>query len=202
MSSFLADARALGAVVREESTITALANDIVAFPDDQSGFNLILSSRLVPNSVYQNEPSNISTAYKRLLSQGIPAVLGHLVAGGQVAANANISSAINPAWRSAKTHVIATQRWGDTLSASDVQALRRNFTATVRPVLAELAGGASSGSYSNEADVLEPNFAVTFYGPNYSRLESIKAAYDPNDLFIVPTGVRSEHWDADGMCRV
>ena len=69
-------------------------------------------------------------------------------------------------------------------------------------MLAELAGGACSGSYSNEADVLEPNFAATFYGPNYSRLESIKAAYDHNDLFIVPTGVGSEHWDAEGMCRV
>jgi hypothetical protein len=84
----------------------------------------------------------------------------------------------------------------------DVQALRWNFTATVQPVLAELAGGASSGSYSNEGDVLEPNFSVTFYGPNYPRLESIKATYDPNDLFIVPVGVRSEYWDAEGMCLV
>jgi Berberine and berberine like len=88
------------------------------------------------------------------------------------------------------------------LSVSNVRALRKNFTATVQPVLSELAGGASSGSYSNEGDVLEPNFAVTFYGPNYPRLESIKASYDTNDLFIVPTGVRSEHWDAEGMCQV
>jgi Berberine and berberine like len=88
------------------------------------------------------------------------------------------------------------------LSAADVQALRRNFTDTVRPVLSNLAGGASSGSYSNEADVREPNFQVTFYGPNYSRLESIKVVYDPNDLFIVPTGVRSEHWDAEGICQI
>jgi Berberine and berberine like len=94
------------------------------------------------------------------------------------------------------------QAWDDTLSAAEVQALRKNFTASVRPVLSQLAGGESSGSYSNEGDVLEPNFAVTFYGPNYSRLESIKALYDPNDLFIVPTGVRSEHWDAEGMCQV
>ncbi|KAI0248041.1 hypothetical protein BJV78DRAFT_1156791 [Lactifluus subvellereus] len=183
MSSFLDDARALGAVVQEESTVTAPANDLVEFPDDQSGFNVVISSRLVPNSVYLNAPSNISTAYKWLLSLGVPAALGHLVAGGQVAANANISSAINPAWRSAKTHVIGVQLWNDTLSVDDVQALRRNFTATVQPVLAELAGGASSGSYSNEGDVLEPNFSVTFYGPNYSCLESIKAAYDPNDFF-------------------
>jgi hypothetical protein len=86
------------------------------------------------------------------------------------------------------------------LSATDVQALRKNFTATARPALAGLAGGESSGSYSNEGDLLEPNFQVTFFGPNYARLEKIKAVYDPKDLFIVPVGVRSEFWDAEGMC--
>ena len=86
------------------------------------------------------------------------------------------------------------------MPAADVQALRKNFTAIARPVLAGLAGGESSGSYSNEADVLEPNFRVTFFGANYPRLEKIKAAYDPNDLFIVPVGVRSEFWDSEGMC--
>ena len=80
--------------------------------------------------------------------------------------------------------------------------MRKNFTATVRPVLSRLAGGESSGSYSNEADVLEPNFSVTFFGRNYPRLERIKAAYDPNDLFIVPVGVRSEFWDPEGMCTI
>lgn len=88
------------------------------------------------------------------------------------------------------------------MSAADVQAFRKNFTATARPVLAGLAGGESSGSYSNEGDVLEPNFRVTFFGPNYARLEQIKAVYDPNDLFIVPAGVRSEFWDSEGMCTV
>ena len=88
------------------------------------------------------------------------------------------------------------------MSAADVQALRKNFTATARPVLAGLAGGESSGSYSNEGDVLEPKFRVTFFGANYPRLEKIKAAYDPNDLFIVPVGVRSEFWDPEGMCTI
>jgi hypothetical protein len=88
------------------------------------------------------------------------------------------------------------------LSAADIQVLRKNFTATIKPVLAELAGGESSGSYSNEGDVLEPNFQVTFFGRNYPRLEKIKAEYDPKDLFIVPAGVRSELWDSDGMCTI
>jgi len=88
------------------------------------------------------------------------------------------------------------------LSAVDVQALRKNFTATARPVLVGLTGGESSGSYSNEGDVFEPNFRVTFFGSNYPRLEKIKAAYDPNDLFIVVVGVRSEFWDDEGMCTI
>lgn len=80
--------------------------------------------------------------------------------------------------------------------------MRKNFTVTVRPVLAGLAGGKFSGSYSNEGDVLEPNFRVTFFGRNYRRLEKIKTKYDPNDLFIVPVGVRSEFWDPEGMCTI
>ena len=98
--------------------------------------------------------------------------------------------------------MIAVQGWDDPLPAADVQALRKNFTATARPVLEELAGGECSGSYSNEGDVLEPNFSVTFFGPNYPRLKKVKAAYDPNDLFIVPAGVRSEFWDSEVMCTI
>jgi hypothetical protein len=46
------------------------------------GFNTILSSCLVPGSVYSNVLKSIGPAYKQLLSQGIQSVLGLLVAGG------------------------------------------------------------------------------------------------------------------------
>ena len=126
MSSFLADAAKLGAIVQGETTVTTFANDIVGFPDDPAGFNSILSSRLVPASVYSKSPESVGPAYKRLLSQGIPTrcldssrcwrcvsfsegVLWSYskltVNVGKVAANAHIDSAVNPAWRSAKTHV-------------------------------------------------------------------------------------------------
>ena len=82
MSAFLSDASALGAIVQGESTLTAAPNDIVGFPDDRSGYNTILSSRLIPNSIYLHTPSSVGTAYKQLLSQGIRSILGHLVAGG------------------------------------------------------------------------------------------------------------------------
>ena len=124
MSSFLADAAKLGATVQGETTVTTFANDIVGFPDDPSGFNTILSSRLVPGTVYSNSPESVGVAYKQLLSQGIQSVLGILCAGGayiskmyyglvpnsrihvgKVAENAHIDSAVNPAWRTAKAHV-------------------------------------------------------------------------------------------------
>ena len=82
MSSFFADAAKLGASVQGEDTLTTFLNDIVEFPDDLAGYNLILSSRLIPGSVYTNAPESVGPAYKQLLSQGIALVLGKLIAGG------------------------------------------------------------------------------------------------------------------------
>jgi hypothetical protein len=82
MSSFLADAAKVGATIQGETTVTTFANDIVGSPDDPSGYNAILSSRLVPGSVYSNTPESVGTAYKHLFSQGIQLTIGLLVAGG------------------------------------------------------------------------------------------------------------------------
>ena len=83
MSSFLADAAKIGAIVQGETTVTTFANDIVGSPDDlANGHNAVLSSRLVPGSVYSNAPESVGPTYKQLLSQGIQSVFGLLIAGG------------------------------------------------------------------------------------------------------------------------
>lgn len=69
------------------------------------------------------------------------------------------------------------------------------------PIIAKMTNETDSASYSNEADVREPNFQVTFFGVNYPRLKQIKNVYDPQGLFIVPAGVGSEDWDAFGSCK-
>lgn len=56
-----------------------------------------------------------------------------------------------------------------------------------------------SGSYMNEADVDEPDFQWSFYGPNYDRLLGIKRQWDPWRLFYATTGVGSEEWELRGV---
>jgi hypothetical protein len=82
MSSFLADAAKVGAVVQGETTVTSFANDIVTSPDDLSGVNGILSSHLIPGSVYSNAPESVGTVCKQLFSQGVQSFFGLHVAGG------------------------------------------------------------------------------------------------------------------------
>ncbi|KAF7377559.1 FAD-binding domain-containing protein [Mycena sanguinolenta] len=149
-------------------------NDPLFQDDDSAGFNAVLGSRLIPAATYRDSPSTVGEVYKKVLESGAIQILGAMVAGGKVAENAHISSAVHPAWRTAKMHL---------------------------PIMEEIAGS-NAGAYSNEADVLEPNFQTTFFGPNYGKLSAIKSKYDPDDLFIVGAGVGSERWDEWGLCRV
>jgi hypothetical protein len=109
---------------------------------------------------------------------------------------------ITSADSSINRQVIALALWGETATPDEVEAVRTSMTNQAVPILAHATGVKNSGSYSNEADVREPEFQATFFGDNYARLSEVKAKYDPYDLFIVGAGVGSERWDADGLCTI
>ncbi|KAJ6559840.1 hypothetical protein B0H19DRAFT_1145899 [Mycena capillaripes] len=176
-------------------------NDALYQPDDGVGSNTVLGSRLIPATTYRDSPATVGKVYQKLLASGATQILGHLVAGGKVAENAKISSAVHPAWRTAKTHLIVVSSWEDSASLAEIREVRKLFQTTQAPILEELTGP-HAGAYSNEADLLEPNFQTTFFGPNYAKLSAIKTRYDPDDLFIVGAGVGSERWDEWGLCKV
>ncbi|KAJ7729738.1 FAD-binding domain-containing protein [Mycena metata] len=203
LAPFIKAAQALPGITITASSYTyALINDILFQQDDSVGFNLVMGSRLIPAATYRDSPDVVGKVYQRLLDQGLTlGILGHLVAGGQVAANSNISSAVNPAWRTAKTHVILINEWLDSLPLPQIDTIRRQFQDSQLPIFEQMAGP-NAGAYSNEADIMEPNFQTTFFGPNYAKLSAIKRKYDPDDLFIVRTGVGSERWDEWGLCMV
>ncbi|KAK3314604.1 hypothetical protein B0H66DRAFT_535515 [Apodospora peruviana] len=91
--------------------------------------------------------------------------------------------------RNHHTHTQTTP-YGRTSMATNVASQKRALTP----------GGSA---YLNEADVNQPNWQFTFYGPNYPRLPLINK-YDPAGTLWAPTTVGSEGWavDFDGrLCK-
>ncbi|TDL24447.1 hypothetical protein BD410DRAFT_89294, partial [Rickenella mellea] len=201
MKPLLDDVQAMNFTIVSQNTTVALANDLVFSADDQLGVDAILGSRLIPADAYRNDPVGIGNSYTKLFELGASEVLGHLVAGAE---NANINSAVNPKWRTAKAHVIAAVGWDDSAPLSLIEFIKESMTNIAVPILANMTGQTDSGAYSNEADVREPNFQTTFFGggARYQKLLQVKRKYDPNDLFIVSAGVGSEDWDTAGLCRI
>ncbi|KAL5041836.1 hypothetical protein BDW71DRAFT_211741 [Aspergillus fruticulosus] len=116
-------------------------------------------------------------------------------AGGQVKANRGVvDSGLSPAWREAGI-VVSVRRILPSNSAakrlvdSPMPALRGIET----PML---------GSYINAGDPDEPGFQRAFWGSNYDRLYRVKQKWDGDGLFVVNSGVASEDWDAEKICRV
>jgi FAD/FMN-containing dehydrogenase len=84
----------------------------------------------------------------------------------------------------------------------DMAAAHRN-AASVARAAAELKKVApDAGSYISETDFFRKDWRQAFWGPNYSRLKTIKDRYDPDGFFFVHHGVGSEDWSPDGFTRI
>ncbi|KAM5346283.1 hypothetical protein ACJ41O_009288 [Fusarium nematophilum] len=110
--------------------------------------------------------------------------------------NAPESSA-NPAWRDVMMFNIIGLTWNKDTSESEVAAIHEKLTNDLVQRLKDISPGA--GGYLNEGDVMDPEFAKTFYGDNYGRLVEIKRKIDPKDVFWAPTAVGSENWYVTGQ---
>ncbi|KAH8888068.1 FAD/FMN-containing protein [Thozetella sp. PMI_491] len=116
-----------------------------------------------------------------------------IVAGGQVSKDAaDPNSGVLPAWRTAYLHAST----GRIFTAATPEADRETilYDVTYNKVAAMKALAPNTGAYMNEADPYDPDFEVDFYGANYPKLRSIKAKYDPADLFYCRTCVGSSEW--------
>ncbi|KAJ7635621.1 hypothetical protein B0H17DRAFT_1149671 [Mycena rosella] len=151
--------------------------------DDAEGNDMVEGSRLIPASVLRERPDTVGKVYEHLLDAEALEVTSFVIAGGQVAANADILLAVHPAWWTAKTHLLTGNFWTNKTPLAEIDVLRRNFQITQLPIMERLSGK-NSAAYSNEADVNGPHFQTTFFGPNYAKLTKIKAKYDPDDFSL------------------
>ncbi|OAA54048.1 FAD-binding, type 2 [Cordyceps fumosorosea ARSEF 2679] len=183
----------------------SIANELAKTPYDPTGGIAIVGSRLISRDLLsQNDGAqHLGKALRDIYdgSGNQTGYTGHFIADGAVARNAGkVKSALNPAWRKTITHIAFGRGWAANATFAEQKAVQDRLTNVEIPILKKLEKG--MGAYLNEANPFEAGFQESFWGENYKRLYRIKQHIDPKGLFITRSGVGSEDWDADGLCRV
>jgi len=167
---------------------------------DSTGGNAVLGTRLYSRRNLES-PTGASNLVKALynITTHYPTIIeGHLTAGGQVARNAHLDTALNPSWRVALGEVIIPIGWDDSTPYVVQQAMIKDLTEIEMPQL--IAVDPEMGTYTNEANAYEPEWQKVFWGTNYPRLLVVKEKWDPRGVFRCNRCVGSERWDASGNC--
>ncbi|KAF5354162.1 hypothetical protein D9756_007141 [Leucocoprinus leucothites] len=129
----------VGGVVLSNTTTTTNINELLAQTDDESGSFGALGSRLVPESSYRHSPKKIGNTYKSLLDAGTYIITTIFVAGGKVAENADIDSAVIPGWRMAKAHTIVGTPIPEQGTIEEIRAAENLFKTTQLPILESIS---------------------------------------------------------------
>ncbi|KAL8695331.1 MAG: hypothetical protein Q9224_003420 [Gallowayella concinna] len=155
---------------------------------------LLYGGWLLPRAVVQKNPDGLTAAYANITNDG--------AAFATIAVNVNktvvgdVYNAVNPAWRTALLDVMITRSVNSTATMADMFKSQVDMTDKYIPQLKALAP--DSGAYMNEGDWHDPYWKEAFYGANYPKLKSIKAKYDPHDIFYAPTAYR---YHVGGFCE-
>ncbi|TFK96757.1 FAD binding domain-containing protein [Pterulicium gracile] len=141
------------------------------------GINMPFSSRLVPKTSFATAESRaeLLAAYEAAYKI-TPRLIIHSVTPASYAGDGQTS--MTPAWRNSVFHttMVDTWRWNAT-RAEKLAGYRK-----VGESADHLRRITPDASYSNEADIYEPNHKVAHWGSNYDKLLSIKNKYDPERL--------------------
>jgi hypothetical protein len=202
---FIDKARTFNATI-DQATLppvnASIAINMLLSGSDQSGYQILLGSRLVSRKFLKSDdgPRRVVQAIREIEPAQTLPVAGSIVAGGQVARNKDIDSAINPSWRKALVHLFFFRGWNASTSFEEQAAIAKKLTDVEVPILAALEP--DMGAYINEADPNERNWQQVFWGENYKRLLEVKAKWDQWELFMCKPCVGSENWDAESICRL
>ncbi|KAL3473790.1 hypothetical protein BJX99DRAFT_192121 [Aspergillus californicus] len=182
---------------------TLISQVLITGDSDITGDIVLLGSRLFSRDLLVSEdgPERLISALRNLQWSPGAAATGHMVAGGAVTHNGQVvDSGLHPAWREAATHITFSHDWDPNASLAEQKAVQELVNEEVE-LLRSVEGPSRMGAYLNEANAYEKDFQTSFWGSNYPRLYAIKQRWDPTGLFTTRSGVGSEDWDAEGLCR-
>ncbi len=173
-------------------------------PNNQGGYNFLVSSRLIPEGIIRSKPDQVAAAFVQAKGQSTTGsnLRGSLVAGGQVSNTTNRNNSINPGWRTALLRIACTQDWLDTTSEADQDYLTEQVLIRAAILDTILPAGTQPTCYANEAHPNEVNWQEKFFGSKviYNQLKSIKERYDSFGLLVCKNCVGSDDWTLDLNC--
>jgi len=140
-----------------------------------------LGSRLIPLAVARDDARRAAMAINmtEIAMTGV-GITGLFVTGGAVAAADPASTPLTPAWRSAAFHFVFGAGWALNATAATRASVTEGITALTGLLR---AAAPDSGAYWSESDYNEPEWAAAFWGDNLPRLQAVKAAVDPDNVF-------------------
>ncbi|KAF8871190.1 FAD-binding domain-containing protein, partial [Infundibulicybe gibba] len=154
---------------------TAFFREFVETAMDPVGLPFTMATRLIPATSFNNTQlidaivdSSLNCSFPQILSVGPISFKGF-----------DNDTAVTPAWRNSIWHVIAANIWNYNSTVQERVSLYQGLEKVMDPIRALTPG---SGAYVNEADIYEPDFENSFWGPNYPKLLAIKQKYDPRGL--------------------
>jgi hypothetical protein len=143
------------------------------------GYAGTLGSRILSLALLNNATARAAVVSSLTTIAYAVGITGQLVAGGAVAAADAAATSLHPAWRSAGVHVSFGAAWQPNASQAEREAVFQGVSALTDLLRSDAPG---SAAYFSESDYLEPNWQDAFWGPNYARLQQVKAAVDPAGL--------------------
>ncbi|CAF3660219.1 unnamed protein product [Rotaria socialis] len=148
-------------------------------PSDPNRYNMLLGSRLIPDTVVRYRPDDQAKLFlqmKHISTKATSLLISHVVYG---------------------------QDWADNTSMETQKLIAADITSRIQ-ILDTLSNNALFDSDLNEADPNEPNWKQRYFGSQamYDRLKSIKQVVDPQGLFICKHWVGSDDWTSDLNCPI
>ncbi|KAI1450607.1 hypothetical protein F5Y02DRAFT_413329 [Annulohypoxylon stygium] len=206
---------ALNVVVAEPS----ITPNFSAFFDSMNaagsaaGTGGVSSSRLLGRAELSDRPLQEVRSYlQRVMAYQSPGTGAILVIGmqggpGPRQVPSDRRGAVNPVWRKAYLHVLASGGYTDSSGAvTPYQALLNAADWTeVNQEAVWREWAPETGAYMNEANPFDGQWQHDFYGTSYDKLLQVKRKYDPSESLYVLSGVGTEDWeynmDTGKLCR-
>ncbi|KAK6833641.1 hypothetical protein PG987_008335 [Apiospora arundinis] len=157
------------------------------------GTNSLPSNRLFPRANFV-DPAKFNATWDAVAQHMAG---GHRIIGYHQAPQnrLGVDNGVSSVWRDVVAFLITGADIPPKATAAQLREAGEEINSMLEPWRKVAPVSEGGGAYLNEANVLEPDWQVNFYGKQYPELLRIKQKWDPKGVFYATTGVGSENWE-------